>query len=491
MGEEPIALLGKVVAVLAVLVFAGTPGAAADDDLEPDEVGTVNPESGRWILGGGEDFFFGVPGDIPFLGDWNGDGTDTPGLYRPSSGFAYIRNTRTTGAADQSWFMGIPGDIPIVGDWDGDGIDTFSVYRPSVSTVFISNVNRTSLAETEYLFGVPGDRPFGGDFNGDGRDEVGLHRASNGFVYYRLTQTSGFADNEFFWGARGDVVFAGDWTGDGIDTPGLVRPDDSRVYFRWSNTLGNADASRPLPRSTWVPVVGKIRGDRLIAVTAFRVELTGASGTSGAFRFDLSTEGDGCYQLELTGIPEPVSLGINVGELGEDGPELVDLDAADEAGCLSIGPEVVSELIAAPERHYVLLQDATGGELTRGQLAEARAWDLELVGANVRPQSTGDIDGFVAMSVKAITTGDICIVAYLEERIGEVTRVGIYEAGPGAAGPLVADLTFGPGRLGCTGSQPGVVALQMIAQPADFYVQIDTVGFPNGAVRAQLFIGPP
>jgi hypothetical protein len=33
-------------------------------------------------------------------GDWNGDGIDTVGVYRPATGLLYIRNSNTTGVAD-------------------------------------------------------------------------------------------------------------------------------------------------------------------------------------------------------------------------------------------------------------------------------------------------------------------------------------------------------------------------------------------------------
>ncbi|MCB1247551.1 MAG: hypothetical protein KDB69_09820, partial [Acidimicrobiia bacterium] len=40
-------------------------------------------------------FYFGNPGDLPFMGDWDGDGEATPGLYRQSDGFVYVRDTNT------------------------------------------------------------------------------------------------------------------------------------------------------------------------------------------------------------------------------------------------------------------------------------------------------------------------------------------------------------------------------------------------------------
>ena len=55
-------------------------------------VGFVDPESGKWNLydDAGRlvtSFYYGNPGDYPFMGDWNGDGVETPGLYRQSDGY--------------------------------------------------------------------------------------------------------------------------------------------------------------------------------------------------------------------------------------------------------------------------------------------------------------------------------------------------------------------------------------------------------------------
>ena len=50
-------------------------------------------------------FYFGNPGDVAFAGDWNCDGVDTPGLYRQSDGFVYLRNSNTQGVADIQFFF--------------------------------------------------------------------------------------------------------------------------------------------------------------------------------------------------------------------------------------------------------------------------------------------------------------------------------------------------------------------------------------------------
>jgi hypothetical protein len=229
-----------------------------------EDVGLVDPTQGIWYLRRGDQvssFYYGVPGDTPFMGDWDCDGIDTPGLYRRSDGFVYLRNSNTQGVADIRYFFGNPADIPIAGDFDGDGCDTVSLYRPSEGKAYI--INRlgsgeagVGVAEISYYFGNPGDKPFAGDFDGDGVDTVGLHRESTGLVYFRNTHTQGVADHDFVFGNPADLLVAGDWTGVGFSTPALFRPDEARFFFRHTNTQGIADSSFLLGNPGWLPIAG-------------------------------------------------------------------------------------------------------------------------------------------------------------------------------------------------------------------------------------------
>ena len=232
----------------------------------PDTVGLVDPVSGQWSLlngaGASTTFLYGNPGDVPFMGDWDCNGIDTPGLFRISDAFAYLRNSNTQGIADIRFFFGNPSDIPLAGDFDGDGCDTLSIYRPSEQRFYIVNelgANNGGLgpAQFSFVFGNPGDKPFVGDFDGDGIDEVGLHRESTGFVYYRNTLDGGIASNQYFFGDPGDRFVAGDWgVVDRVATPGLFRPGNATFYFRHTNTQGNADSSFIFGQPAWLPVSG-------------------------------------------------------------------------------------------------------------------------------------------------------------------------------------------------------------------------------------------
>jgi lipoprotein-anchoring transpeptidase ErfK/SrfK len=192
-------------------------------------------------------FFYGNPGDVPFSGDWNGDGVTTLGLYRRSDGFVYLRNSNTQGIADITFYFGNPGDIPVAGDFNGDGFDTVSIYRPSEQRFYIINKlgadgGGLGAADYTFQFGAPGDVPFVGDFDGDGIDTIGLHRPSTGRVFIKNSLSAGAADLEFVFGNPGDKLIAGDWNGNGRDTVAVYRPRAGLLYVKNSNSVGVADA---------------------------------------------------------------------------------------------------------------------------------------------------------------------------------------------------------------------------------------------------------
>src|SRR5437764_15114474 len=83
----------------------------------------------------------------------------------------YLRNSNTSGVADVSFRYGGPGDVPLVGDWDGNGIETVGVHRGNA--FFLRNSNSSGTADATFTFGDAGDIPLVGDWNGDGAGTLG------------------------------------------------------------------------------------------------------------------------------------------------------------------------------------------------------------------------------------------------------------------------------------------------------------------------------
>ena len=83
---------------------------------------------------------------LPVAGDWDGDGTDTVGLYSPSTGIFYLKNSHGPGKPNLKVRFGPrkkQGIWPVAGDWDGDNDDEIGFYNVRNRTfVAASNTSR-------------------------------------------------------------------------------------------------------------------------------------------------------------------------------------------------------------------------------------------------------------------------------------------------------------------------------------------------------------
>lgn len=210
-----------------------------------DQPGTVRPDdrgSLEWLLPGRtpgehEVTAFGLAGDAPVRGDFDGDGVDGIGVFRKGKWF--LKNTSAPGEADIELTFGIPGDLPVVGDYDGDGIDTVGVFRAGVW--YLRNSNTTGEADLEIGYGVNGDDPLVGDFEGDGIDTIGVFRS--GRFMLRNSNTQGGPDIEASFGFADELPLVGDWDGDGTDTIAVTR--DGKLMARHTNSEGDAELIVP------------------------------------------------------------------------------------------------------------------------------------------------------------------------------------------------------------------------------------------------------
>ena len=92
---------------------------------------------------------------MPIAGDWDGDGDDTVGVYRPSTRMVYLMNDLNRPVADISFFYAgaSSGDRIIAGDWDGDGTDTVGLFRPSTGTWYLRDTFTQTSANIVFEFG--------------------------------------------------------------------------------------------------------------------------------------------------------------------------------------------------------------------------------------------------------------------------------------------------------------------------------------------------
>jgi len=59
---------------------------------------------------------YGLSGDLPVSGDWNNDGKDTIGVFRPSTRTWYL-DYNNDGRVDKTVAYGLDTDLPVSGDW--------------------------------------------------------------------------------------------------------------------------------------------------------------------------------------------------------------------------------------------------------------------------------------------------------------------------------------------------------------------------------------
>jgi len=160
--------------------------------------------------------FAAQPGDLPVIGDFDGDGFDTVGLFglrdgEPTFVLSNFRVGESVVAKPEIGFLfGKDGDIPIAGDWDGDGLDTVGVYRPSTNEFFLVNDFNGGPVIT-FTFGQSGDLPLAGDWDGDGVDGVGVYTKTSSTMH--LTDDFGVTERDFRFAEFADLPVAGNWDG--------------------------------------------------------------------------------------------------------------------------------------------------------------------------------------------------------------------------------------------------------------------------------------
>lgn len=157
---------------------------------------------------GGQCSAWGLSGDIPVGGDFDGDTVTDFTVFRPSDGIWYSYRSSDKQSSAVPW--GMNGDKPVPADYDYDGITDFAVYRPSTGSWWVLRSSDNSYFTVP--FGNASDIPLTGDFDGDGRADFTVYRPGEGNWYQFLT-TQGYRVVRF--GLSADFPVPGDYDGDG------------------------------------------------------------------------------------------------------------------------------------------------------------------------------------------------------------------------------------------------------------------------------------
>jgi hypothetical protein len=262
---------------------------------------------------------------------------DTVGVFK--NGTFYLRNSNSTGSPDFTVVFGNSTDLPVVGDWNGDGIDTIGVYNSTTGVFSLSDSNTSPTTTYAVTFGNPGDTPFAGKWVSTAtHDGIGVYRDSNGILYQKNVLSTGVDDYYAVFGNAGDKGFAGDWNGNGLDSVGVYRSSNQSWYLT-NNSQPNgvtfSDIDYVWNISTNLPVVGDWDGD--IDSTSGNYNATtgvfnlnnanAAPGTLTTFTFSITGGKPIAGKWTLGSLPPPMNILVIGGKPGDSGNE--NTDAAD------------------------------------------------------------------------------------------------------------------------------------------------------------------
>jgi hypothetical protein len=181
---------------------------------------------------------FGLPGDIPVAGYWTGTAVVSIGVFRCPAGatvcqwYIDLNNNGTWDGiegGDAIWNFGLPGDIPVVGDWTGYGVSEIGVFRcptppaAGVCTWVLDAGNKHYYDPTTAkiaTYGLPGDKPVASNWGGGPVCQVGVFRGNGLWIVDNLS-FGAWSPNDatYSYGLAGDYPVVGNWYG---DLPGVA-----------------------------------------------------------------------------------------------------------------------------------------------------------------------------------------------------------------------------------------------------------------------------
>lgn len=260
------------------------------------------------------DFSFGLPGDKILVGNWNGpDQGTTPVVVRqpgqngaPNDGLVHwYFDTNGDATVDNHLAFGLGGDNPVVGDWDGDGKDDIGVTRKSggigmdndgLLNWFLRAPNNPN-GYVARKYGFSADTPVVGNWDGVRGDDLGITRVDAQGRMIWMQDWNGDTNPEriFEFGKLGDTPVTGDWDANGTDNVGVTR-EFGGASLNWLLDTNNNSASEISRLLNYAAGTTPIVGDWKVA----EVEVDGITdGQSQSMNIGVAAIGSS-YTREFT-----------------------------------------------------------------------------------------------------------------------------------------------------------------------------------------------
>lgn len=251
-------------------VYAGSRQIAAEDKnasaIPPGDLAVWRPSNGYWYVKGGPgstetSFPWGMSGDQPAQGDFDGDGKTDFAIYRNSTNYWWI--IRSSDNVYYGVAQGASGDKPVPADYDGDGKSDAALYRPTTGYWYIIKSSDSSTISS--AFGSSGDIPTPADFDGDGKADLATWRPSD--TTFRALLSANLSTPSYQVGEdSADIPVPADYDGDGKADCAAVSRGTWYIRNSGTETLDTIEWTEAAD----IPVQNDYDGDGKVDIATWR-----------------------------------------------------------------------------------------------------------------------------------------------------------------------------------------------------------------------------